>query len=161
MVPGMASWREEVAALLEGPQNTGEIRAAPVLQKTRRYSDLPIDLADGVERLNRTPSSRFRGDSNRWARVVDDAHRLALEGWAGKALALGWSPHDAFGIGRRDANDFAGLAVWLDGRSVVVLDGQRAMARIDRGWAYFERGSWGHGRDAEADPVMLWQFGRE
>lgn len=154
----MVSWREVAASLLETPG--AGVQLAPTSPPQRRYADLPADLAAGLERLNRTPTARFRGDTQRWAQVVDDAHALALDGWAAKALALGWSGHDVFGIGRRDANDFAGLAVWLDGRTIAVLDEQRAMARTAGGWACFERGGWGHGRDAGADPVLLWQFGR-
>ncbi len=154
----MPSWREVAASLLD-PHGAGHA-PAPTPPQPRRYSDLPPDIAAGLGRLQRTPTARFRGDTQRWAQVVDDAHALALDGWAAKALALGWSGHDVFGIGRRDANDFAGLAVWLDGRTVAVLDEQRAMARTAGGWACFERGGWGHGRDAGADPVLLWQFGR-
>ncbi|KQM98740.1 hypothetical protein ASE78_05805 [Sphingomonas sp. Leaf25] len=65
-----------------------------------------------------------------------------------------------FGIGKRDSLDFAGLAVWLGGREVVVMNADRALARSVDGMACFERGGWGHGRDASAETVMLWQFGR-
>ncbi|KQN10319.1 hypothetical protein ASE83_12420 [Sphingomonas sp. Leaf32] len=92
--------------------------------------------------------------------MVDDAHALAVDGWAGKALALGWNAYDVFGIGKRDSLDFAGLAVWLEGRTILVLDASRAMVRDRGGMACFERGGWGHGRDASAPPVLLWQFGR-
>ncbi|MEP9402214.1 hypothetical protein [Sphingomonas sp. VNH70] len=154
----MPSWREVAASLLE-PQGAGPVPASPPRQP-RRYSDLPSDIAEGLESLRRVPTGRFRGDTTAWARVVDDAHTLALDGWAGKALALGWSAHDVFGIGRRDSLDFAGLAVWLDGREVVVMNADRAMVRDRSGMACFERGGWGHGRDACADPGLLWQFGR-
>lgn len=158
MVPAMPSWREVAASLLD-PQRAGPA-LAPAPPQPRRYSDLPPDIAEGLERLQRTPTTRFRGDAAVWARVVDDAHALALDGWAGKALALGWNAYDVFGIGKRDSLDFAGLAVWLDGRTIVVLDADRAMVRTAGGMACFERGGWGHGRDASAPSVLLWQFGR-
>lgn len=167
MVVAMPSWQEVAASLLEpdvaasllGP-GWGGAQPVPAPPQPRRYSDLPPDLANGLERLNRTPTARFRGDKAVWARVVDDAHALAVDGWAAKALALGWSPYDVFGIGLRDSLDFAGLAVWLEGREVVVMNADRAMIRTVKGMAYFERGGWGHGRDASAPPVLLWQFGR-
>ncbi len=155
----MPSWREVAASLLE-PQRAGPAPAPTPPQPSRRYSDLPADIAAGLERLQRVPTGRFRGDTTAWARVVDDAHALAIDGWAGKALALGWSAHDVFGIGPRDSLDFAGLAAWLEGREVVVMNADRALARSADGMACFERGGWGHGRDASADPVLLWQFGR-
>lgn len=158
MVPAMPSWREVAASLLD-PQGAGS-QPAPAPPQPRRYSDLPPEIAEGLERLRRVPTGRFRGDAAVWARVVDDAHALALDGWAGKALALGWNAYDVFGIGKRDSLDFAGLAVWLDGRTVVVLNADRAMVRDRGGMACFERGGWGHGRDASAPPVLLWEFGR-
>lgn len=154
----MANWREKAAALLE-TQGAGSA-PAPRPQPARRFADLPPGIAAALERLQRTPGPRFRGDAAAWARVVDDAIALAVDGWAGKALALGWSAHDVFGIGPRDSLDFAGLAVWLEGRTIVVLNADRAMVRDRGGMACFERGGWGHGRDASADPVLLWQFGR-
>lgn len=162
----MLSWRDEVAALLNPQQSrpggdpASPPAPAPAPPQPRRYSDLPPDIAEGLERLQRTPTARFRGDKAAWARVVDDAHALALDGWVGKALALGWNAYDVFGIGKRDSLDFAGLAVWLAGRTIVVLNADRAMVRDRGGMACFERGGWGHGRDANAPPVLLWQFGR-
>lgn len=158
MVLAMPSWQEVAASLLD-PQGTGPAPLRAPAQP-RCYSDLPADIAEGLERLSHYPAHRFRGDAEAWARVVDDAHALALGRWAGKALALGWDAHDVFGIGKRDSLDFAGLAVWLGGRTIVVLNADRAMVR-DRGcMACFERGGWGHGRDASEPPVLLWQFGR-
>lgn len=158
----MPSWREVAASLLndEGGGRGVDATLDTPAPQPRRYSDLPADIAAGLERLHRTPTARFRGDTAAWARVVDDAHALALDGWAGKALALGWNAHDVFGIGKRDSLDFAGLAVWLNGRAIVVLDADRAMVRTVGGMACFERGGWGHGRDASEPPVLLWQFGR-
>ncbi len=154
----MPSWREVAASLLD-PQGAGPA-PAPAPPQPQRYSDLPANIAEGLERPSHYPAHRFRGDAEAWARVVDDAHALALDGWASKALALGWSAHDVFGIGKRDSLDFAGLAVWLKGRRIVVLNADRAVVRDRGGMACFERGSWGHGRDASEPPVLLWQFAR-
>ena len=154
----MANWREKAAALLE--TQGGGSTPAPRPQPARRFGDLPPGIAVALERLQHTPGPWFRGDAAAWARVIDDAIALAVDGWAGKALALGWSAHDVFGIGPRDSLDFAGLAVWLEGRTIVVLNADRAMVRDRGGMACFERGGWGHGRDVSAEPVLLWQFGR-
>lgn len=156
----MPSWREVAASLLNEDGGSVPLDDTPQTQPLRRYSDLPTHLAEGLERLHRIPTARFLGDTAGWARVVDDAHALALDGWAGKALALGWSAHDVFGIGKRDSLDFAGLAVWLEGRTIVVLNADRAMVRDRSVVACFERGGWGHGRDASEPPVLLWQFAR-
>ncbi|MEN2748211.1 hypothetical protein [Sphingomonas sp. T9W2] len=155
----MANWREKAAALLD-PHGAGPRPAPSPPQPTRRFTDLPPGIAAAVARLQRTPGPRFCGDAAAWAHVIDDAIALAVDGWAGKALALGWSAHDVFGIGPRDSLDFAGLAVWLAGRTIVVLNADRAMVRDRDGMACFERGGWGHGRDASEPPVLLWEFGR-
>jgi hypothetical protein len=42
-------------------------------------------------------------------------------------LALGWSEADLFGIGPNDDVEFAGLSVWLCGRSIVMVDEDRAI----------------------------------
>lgn len=164
----MPSWQEVAASLLEpdvaasllGAEWAGAQPGPAPAPPRRRYSHLPPDIAAGLERLQRTPTARFRGDTAAWTRAVDDAHALAVDGWAGKALALGWNVYDVFGIGKRESLDFAGLAVWLEGREVVAMDADRAIVRAHGSRAYFERGGWGHGRDASADPVLLWQFGR-
>ena len=56
-----------------------------------------------------------------------DAMTIARDRWAAKAMALGWTAGELFGIGTRDDWDLQGLPVWLDGRRVVMLDDKRAI----------------------------------
>ena len=83
---------------------------------------LARELADGVERLSRMPPPRLLNPSA-WPVVVADAHRLLDEGWAAKALALGWSAFDLFGaVTDKDGDPSGdGLAVWLGGRRIALL----------------------------------------
>ena len=67
-----------------------------------------------------------------------------------------------FGIGPRDDWDFQGLAVWLEGRRIVMLDSQRVIVAGKPGdyRSSFERGGPRHGTQPTITPVMLWEFGR-
>lgn len=63
-------------------------------------------------------------DPAAWHGIVLDAIHLATDGWAGKALRLGWSVHDLWGV----SADREGLAVWLGGPEIVLLDDRTAVA---------------------------------
>ena len=93
-----------------------------------------------------------------WHGVVLDAVQIYAQGWVERALSLGWSILDLYGVGK-DSHDFAGLAVWLDGRKLVMLDADRAVARAYDGKHHFSRGGIGRGQDARAQPVPIWEFG--
>lgn len=141
----MPSWREMAAAVLEQP--------APSPLRSESYG-LSDGLASDLRRLNAATPPRVVG-RGAWRPIVDDALRIARDGWAASALALGWSEADLFGIGPYDDLEFAGLAVWLRGRTIVVVDEARAIvADGDRRAAYNRRKVIG------CVPVMLWQFGR-
>lgn len=141
----MPNWREMAAAVLEQP-------AAP--PPAADSFGLDAGLAADLRRLDTMPPPRVVG-RGAWRPIVDDAMRIARDGWAASALALGWSEADLFGIGPQDDLEFAGLAVWLHGRTIVVVDEARAIvADGDRRAAYNRRKAIG------CDPVMLWQFGR-
>ncbi|MEH3159822.1 MAG: hypothetical protein PGN08_13370 [Sphingomonas taxi] len=115
---------------------------------------LDAALAADLRRLDEMPTPRVVG-KGAWRPIVDDAMRIARDGWAASAMSLGWSEHDLFGIGPHDDWEFAGLAVWLRGRSIVVVDEMRAIvADGDRRAAYSRR------RLRDLKPVMLWEFGR-
>lgn len=74
-----------------------------------------------------------------WGRMVADARKLVREGWALKALDLGWSEVDLFGIAE-DQNGSPGLAAWLGGDEVtVILDSCAAVRLLDGGRRYFNR----------------------
>lgn len=148
MVQAVGSWRQSAAAALA---DTG---AAPV----SAYS-LPIGLEAGLRALARQTPPRLV-NNDQWRAAVRDALRLASEGWATIALTMGWTEHDVFGIGPVDDWEFSGLAVWLRGRSIVLLDGQCAVCADGNGRAVFNRGGIGHGIHPKVAPVMMWEFGR-
>ena len=121
---------------------------------------LPTEIANGVLRLTAMRPPRIERP-DLWAGVVADARRLVDEGWAAMAIALGWSAADLFGVGPKGDWDFQGLAVWLNGDSVVMLDEARSVAVDASGnHRYFTRGGMRHGTHPTINPVMLWQFGR-
>lgn len=127
-------------------------------QQTPVAYGLSEGLAQDLRRLDAMPAPRVVG-RGAWRPIVDDALRIAREGWAASvlalALALGWSEADLFGIGPLDDVEFAGLAVWLRGRSIVMVDEARAIvAEGERRAAYHRRRSIG------CEPVILWRFGR-
>lgn len=141
----MPSWREMAAAVLEQP-------AAP--PPAPDSFGLDAGLAADLRRLDTMPAPRVAGRAA-WRPIVDDALRIARDGWASSALALGWSEVELFGIGPHDDLEFAGLAVWLRGRTIVVVDEARAIvADGDRRAAYNRRNM------GNLKLVMLWQFGR-
>ncbi|HXH00242.1 MAG TPA: hypothetical protein VNI79_07505 [Sphingomicrobium sp.] len=76
-----------------------------------------------------------------WPGVVSDALSLARDGWASKALALGWAPLDLFGaVTERDGQaDADGLAVWLGGQTVLAICATYASIGNGDGRAYFNR----------------------
>ena len=60
---------------------------------------------------------------------MDDAEALLRDGWAARALALGWHPLELYGADVDGGNQYNGLAVWLDRRRIVVLDNTLAIIR--------------------------------
>lgn len=88
---------------------------------------LPAELSAGLASLDggRCP---IRGKSSEWAAVVSDAKRLAEDGWASQALALGWTALDLYGSVPDPAGDPGadGLAVKLAGRRVLAISGKFA-----------------------------------
>lgn len=59
-----------------------------------------------------------------WPGIVMDAVRVVEEGWAEKALALNWTAEQVWGCSPEPGGnvDHDGLAVWLAGRRVLLLD---------------------------------------
>ena len=116
--------------------------------------ELPAACADGLRRLRSMPTPRLvRLDF--WPMVVADALRIASEGWATKALALGWSTLDLFGAvfdpdGGPDAD---GLAVKLAGRRVMAMSANFAtIADHDGGRSFHYRGN-------NEGAVLHWEAG--
>jgi hypothetical protein len=85
---------------------------------------------------------------------VADALRLASEGWAQQALALGWEPLQLFGFRDDEPDDCQGLAVWLVGRRALLLDEGSCMVEDGpRSYSIFNR------RPMDG-AVFLWEIGR-
>lgn len=117
--------------------------------------ELPAPCADGLRRLRSMPGPRLMGPDF-WPLIVADAIGLAGEGWATKAIALGWTELDVFGAVPNPAGDPAGdgLAVWLEGRRLKVLCGTYAVVEdVGGGKSYFNR------RESEGR-VLFWELGR-
>ncbi len=139
------------------PQNGGFTPVTPVTPQNDHPVEGMAAIEAGLIKLRgRRPPKLTR--PNMWAGVVLDAVQIHSQGWAEKALGLGWSILDLYGIGK-DSHDFAGLAVWLEGRKMLMLDADRAVASDHNGRHHFNRGTFGHGSDASALPVPIWEFG--
>lgn len=142
----MSSWRDVAAAIeAKGPSVPFE-----------NGHGLPPALQDGLRRLA-TANPRRVSDKAVWRAIVADAERLASDGWASTALALGWSEHDLFGIGPHDSAEWSSLAVWLAGRTLTMMDDHRAFTTSGDVY-YIER--WGRPHTVFVAPVLLWEFGR-
>ena len=150
----MGSWRDVAAAVAQR-------REHPVpLPPVAETFDLPDHLAASLRTLEYMPAPRKIEQADSWRGIVRDALGIARGGWAASAMALGWSAGDLFGIGPHDDWEFSGLAVWLRGRPIVLLDQQRAIVANGDRRAAFTRGGMGHGTHPTVAPVMLWEFGR-
>ena len=115
---------------------------------------LPSPIVGGLKRLREMAAPRITRPEV-WLAIVTDALRLASDGWAAQALALGWSPLDLWGCspvrGGNVSHD--GLAVWIDGRRVLLLDDASCIVEAGSGRSVFNRSSVAPGG------VMLWQLG--
>ena len=150
----MGSWRDVAAAVAQ--------RLEPVRPNSEASFGLSDDLEASIRRLKTLPPPRKLEHPQNWPGVVADALTIAREGWAAKALALGWTTGDLFGIGPRDDWDFQGMALWLNGRHILMLDANHAIA-VGNAADYrsaFDRGGMRHGTHPSVTPVMLWDFDR-
>jgi hypothetical protein len=100
-------------------ENCGSTPCTPCTPNFDVETDASAVVGAGLEHLRhrRAPASVAVGQ---WMIIVGDALRLRDDGWVGKALGFGWSVSDLF--------DVRGLAVWLDGRRVSLLDADGANA---------------------------------
>jgi len=154
----MGSWRDVAAAVAQRQQP----KANTVVVEN---FGLPDDLASALRHLETMPAPRKLDRATNWSGVVADTMTIARDRWAAKAMALGWTPGDLFGIGLRDDWDFQGLAVWLDGRRIIMLDGNQAIVAggpsdLGNYRSAFIRGGMRHGTHPAVTPVMLWEFGQ-
>jgi len=90
-------------------------------------------------------------DTAAWHGIVLDAIHLAADGWAGRALRLGWSMHDLWGV----SPDWEGLAVWLAGHRLLLLDDRSAVADAGDG----RRVQFTRCRHGMPGARLLWELG--
>lgn len=147
----MASWRELAAAAAAKAPEKAE--AAP-----RDDWGLKPALADALRRLEGLPPPLRIKDRDAWQRTVADALRLARDGWASNAIALGWAAADLYGIGRQNSGEWDALATWLEGRRVAALT--EWSARTTCGDTFY-REEYMRPNSPRIRPVWLWDFGRQ
>ncbi|MBV9842402.1 MAG: hypothetical protein JOY99_12885 [Sphingomonadaceae bacterium] len=148
----MRSWREIAAEALGEPHNTSALRAT-----VPDTHGLPDAVRRDLERLEYLPPPRI-DNPKLWPPIVADALRLARDGWAERALALGWSINDLFGVVHDGIGYSDCLATALRGRRVIMIDADVAVIAGSDGKAtLFSRGR----HDHTGEQIMpLWQFGR-
>jgi hypothetical protein len=120
-------------------------------------TSLPADLVAGLAHLREMRPPRIKSPDV-WPTVVADAVRLAAEGWAAQALALGWKDKELFGTSGVPGGDSTqeGLAVWLAGRRVLLLDALSCIVDVGAGTrAVFYGGS------VRPGGVFIWDLGKE
>lgn len=114
---------------------------------------LPPEVLRGLTWLANAPPPA-RVDHERWPQTVADAKMIAADGWADKAMGLGWSALDLFGASTTGSEYGDGLAAWLRGRSLLALAETWAVARDDHGNRHYFNRPRGEGAR------LLWTLGR-
>jgi hypothetical protein len=117
---------------------------------------LPCEWAAALARLDpaRPPCDV---SPMRWLRFIDDCGRFLDDGWARRALVLGWGPLELFGCNRDKPSariSQAGLVWLLEGRKLVALTAETAaIATQSGGKLNFYR------RQLETGGVPAWELG--
>lgn len=117
---------------------------------------LSADLIAGLRALRGAPAPIITRPEV-WGEIVSDAVNLTADGWARRALELGWDAYDLFGVGRESSGQWESLAVWLAGRTMSLIDDHQARTACG-GIYYLER--WGRAATAFDQPIFLWEWGR-
>lgn len=140
------------------PQKTAENNGCFTVSRARERNSetsLPEELGQGLVRLRSMPMPRISTPSV-WPDIVEDATRLARDGWARIALGLGWTAIDLFGAVPGKAGDPAGdgLAVKVGGRRVLAICDKFAIVSDGPGArTYIYRGN-------NEGARLLWELGR-
>lgn len=119
---------------------------------------LTPDLASSLRLLEQMPPPPRVNSREVWGEVVRDAMCIARDGWAATAIDLGWDAADLFATGPNDDGERDCLAIWLAGRRLSLLT--EWTARTTSG-AMFYREEYMRATAPRAEPVWLWQFGRD
>lgn len=110
---------------------------------------LPEEIRRGLLYLRGSPAPRITLPKV-WSEIIADALRLADGGFAAQALSLGWEPLQLFGV----SEDAPGLAVWLAGRRILLLDDATCIVEAGpNSRAIFNR-------RPVAGAVFLWELGK-
>ena len=148
----MGRWSER-AAELEGRQFS-----EACARDASHARGLPRHAVVGLADLHGRSAPAGLIHPERWPTIVADAERLAAGRWAVTAICLGWTLRDLFGCappGIREP-DMDGLAAWLDGRRLIVMDEARAVA------SHPATGAVSHfRRPDQPGATLLWEFANE
>lgn len=111
-----------------------------------------------AETLKRLNPDRPPGDIplRRWHAFIADVGKFLEDGWADRAMALGWRAHDLFGCDRNRPFarlDQAGLLWFLNGDRVIAVTTETAVIEKHRG----TRQTWRR-KAAEAKQVLVWEL---
>jgi len=126
----------------------------PGTPKNNDVRDISAEFLAGIEYLKTGPRPPIDPRDD-WAAIITQAEYLAVSGWAGRAIALGWSPLEVFGVSPRIGAypEKYGLTIWLGKRRVACLDARSVVATINGERHMFTR------FDATGN-VLLWELGR-
>lgn len=130
-------------------------KAAPIDPNvTNDTAPMPVGIAAGLAALRTMAAPRITRPEV-WPGIVADAVRLVDEGWAAKALALGWEPAHLWGCSPDKGGnpDHDGLAVLLAGRQIVMLDEAAAIMESRAGTHRL------FNLRPMAGAIMLWELG--
>ena len=113
---------------------------------------LPADLQCGLDKLRTMPAPRIQRPEI-WDEIVRDALRIATEGWASQAIALGWDPLLLWGVEASNEPDDFSLAVELAGREIQAVDEHRFYLRKGDVRSFFGK------RPHDCLSKFLWELG--
>jgi hypothetical protein len=151
----MGKWIERAAQLqAEDIRDIRANRGANVPNVPIVPASLAPALASGLQKLKGMAAPRMEAPEV-WPVIVGDALRLASDGWASHALALGWEPLHLWGVSPATGGiaDLEGLAVWLDSRRILLLDAASCVVENGPGSrSIFNRRS-------REGAVLLWELG--
>jgi hypothetical protein len=116
-------------------------------------SHIPDVLRSGIQSMQRA-SKRVR-DQVAWRQVAGDARLLLDQGWVARALSLGWHATDLFGVSPDGGGDFEGLAVWLRGDRIVLMDERTAISARGETRRVFNRRL-----PTPGATIFIWDLGR-